>query len=49
MGLETTVIDALSMLLYNYSNVVGINYLWLCQAHDMFETFIVALQAVIKQ
>ena len=29
MRLETAVIDVLSVLCYNYSNVVGINYLWL--------------------
>ena len=28
-GLETDVIDVLSMLRYNYSNVAGINYSWL--------------------
>ena len=28
-GLETLVIDVLSVLRYNYSNVAGMNYLWL--------------------
>ena len=28
-GLETPVIDVLSVLRYNYNNVAGINYSWL--------------------